>query len=141
MRFTPKTEKVCTLCKELLPIGRFAKRNDHSPGVKSACIKCNNEKRRRIYLETKKPDDQREKNLKRFFGISVEDYEQMLNNQGGVCYICKSPPKGKRLAVDHDHTTGKIRSLLCQHCNTGLGHFRDSEELLTKAINYLKENN
>lgn len=55
--------------------------------------------------------------LKRLFGITWEQYDQMLSSQGGVCALCGDPPKGKRLAVDHDHKTGKVRGLLCSFCN------------------------
>jgi hypothetical protein len=78
--------------------------------------------------------------LKRKYGITYEDYETMLANQGGGCAICgtTTPLKGKRfLNVDHDHSTGKVRGVLCQPCNTGLGKLQDSTELLQKAIAYL----
>jgi hypothetical protein len=64
----------------------------------------------------------RNKTLKRKYGITVEHYEQMLKHQNGVCKICKSlDPSGRRLAVDHCHTTGAVRGLLCPNCNTALG--------------------
>jgi len=68
----------------------------------------------------------------------MQDYEDMFVRQGGVCALCYEPCEtGKRLAVDHDHTTGRIRSLLCSGCNTGLGKFRESQELLRNAADYL----
>lgn len=57
--------------------------------------------------------------------------------QSGKCLICNEIPK--RLVVDHCHTSGKVRGLLCDHCNTGLGRFKDSPELLMAAIRYLKK--
>ena len=79
--------------------------------------------------------------LKRKFGITLEEYRQMLKAQGGRCAICNQEPKDephhRALAVDHDHTTNRIRGLLCFHCNTGLGNLRDDPELLRKAIEYL----
>ena len=77
----------------------------------------------------------------RKYGLSNGDYESMLAKQGGVCAICGEPPNPKRqhdLAVDHCHLTGTVRGLLCHKCNIGLGHFEDSEGLMTKAIDYLK---
>jgi hypothetical protein len=68
----------------------------------------------------------------------------MLQEQGGVCAICKQPPTGKwkgkystRLAVDHDHATGAVRGLLCGRCNGGLGNFSDNMETMHKAMLYL----
>lgn len=79
--------------------------------------------------------------LRRDFGISLEDYQTMLAKQGGVCAVCLKPEKTKRrLAVDHDHNTGKIRGLLCRDCNTSLGKLGDSPEILRRAAAYLENN-
>ena len=76
--------------------------------------------------------------LKYTFGISLEQYNEMLKKQGSVCAICKEKCKsGKNLAVDHCHTTGKIRGLLCSNCNRGLGLFTDDKIKLSNAIIYL----
>jgi DNA gyrase/topoisomerase IV subunit A len=77
--------------------------------------------------------------LRTKYGLTLADYNKMIKEQGGVCYICQNPPNVKALAVDHCHTTGKVRRLLCDNCNKGLGCFKDSPELLQKAINYLKK--
>jgi len=79
-------------------------------------------------------------NRQKLFGLSPSEYEQMVIAQSGVCKICGQPPSGRRtaLCVDHDHNTGQIRGLLCSLCNVGLGHFKDSPELLQKAIDYLQ---
>lgn len=63
----------------------------------------------------------------------------MYLEQGGCCAICGEPEGKDRLVVDHDHTTGKVRGLLCRTHNVGLGHFGDSTALLQAAINYLRE--
>lgn len=76
--------------------------------------------------------------LKREFGMTLGDYDDMVTTQGGRCAICKEPcPTGNRLAVDHDHDSGVVRGLLCMKCNTGLGHFDDSPRKLTEALAYL----
>lgn len=79
--------------------------------------------------------------LKCKFGITLNQYESMLALQNHRCAICGVPQSElkRRMSVDHNHETGKVRSLLCNHCNTGLGYFRDSEQILTKAIKYLYE--
>lgn len=74
----------------------------------------------------------------RVYGLSVEDYYEMVNKQSGKCYICGIIPS-RRLYVDHNHTTGKVRKLLCSHCNLMLGMVKESTETLEKAIQYLHE--
>lgn len=78
-------------------------------------------------------------------GVDAQRYQDMLHEQKGVCAICQQPErhrdglsgKAKDLAVDHDHATGAVRALLCSACNTAIGLFGDSKELLTKAVGYL----
>ena len=83
--------------------------------------------------------------LQKTFGISLEQYNQMHEAQNGVCEICGKPEtatrngKVKWLAVDHDHTTGEIRGLLCAHCNTAIGKLEDSIDVMESAIRYLKK--
>lgn len=83
------------------------------------------------------------KDLIRNFGINIEQYELMLDQQDGKCAICNSHSckSGRKFAVDHNHETGQVRALLCQNCNTALGHFQDSQELLLTAISYLQTHN
>lgn len=71
-------------------------------------------------------------------GLTVEQYDKLLLDQGGVCKICGRPPKKLRLSVDHNHQTGAIRGLLCWKCNTGIGWFREDVNALRKAADYLK---
>jgi hypothetical protein len=85
----------------------------------------------------------RQNELRRTFGITVEQYNEIFNKQNGRCAICdrhQSEFKNS-LAVDHCHETNKVRGLLCFHCNTSLGHFRDNPALLKKAIEYINESN
>lgn len=81
-------------------------------------------------------------NLKYAYGITIDQYEQMFNVQEGKCKICNKHQNELKqpLSVDHNHTTNKIRGLLCQNCNTILGHAKDNIDILQKAINYLKNN-
>ena len=73
------------------------------------------------------------------YGLSETDYDELLESQHGVCAICGTGPNGENLAVDHCHESGKVRGLLCQSCNTGLGRFRDNTDFLANAIEYLKQ--
>jgi len=81
--------------------------------------------------------EQREDNLKYAFGITLAQYNEMLESQAGGCAICEQKPTTIRLAVDHDHITGTIRGLLCVGCNTTVGKLRDSPELVEKLRRYL----
>lgn len=73
------------------------------------------------------------------YGILAEDFYTLLRDQEGGCAICGTEEcsSGKRMAVDHCHTTGKVRGILCGNCNKGLGCFLDSPDILVKAIKYL----
>lgn len=78
--------------------------------------------------------------MKKNYGLTFEGYEEMLRKQNGVCKICLSPPpkqRKKRLSVDHCHKTGRVRGLLCDSCNRGLGLFKDNPDLMLNAISYL----
>jgi Recombination endonuclease VII len=78
--------------------------------------------------------------LKNNFGMTEEEYGKLLNQQAGVCAICRRKcVSGRRLAIDHDHTTKKVRGLLCMKCNRSLGGFDDDPQLLVRAIDYLLE--
>lgn len=79
-------------------------------------------------------------NLAKRYGITVEDFFDILEAQGGCCGICERHlPKGSRNAVvDHCHKTGQVRGVLCVSCNVALGKFKDSKEGLLKAIDYLE---
>lgn len=90
------------------------------------------------------PDVYRDRELRKSFGIGLDDYNRMLKEQNGVCAICKKPEtlvnhgRVMPLPVDHCHKTGKIRGLLCAHCNHAIGKFDDDVALLESAISYLK---
>ena len=79
----------------------------------------------------------RAQQLKVKYGITEADYDRMAKVQGGVCAICKCRQRFQKLAVDHDHKTGKVRGLLCVSCNRGLGTFFDSTYRLRAAADYL----
>ena len=86
------------------------------------------------------PAHRRDLRLRRTYGITAEQYDEMFEAQGGVCAICGRPPKNMPLNVDHDHETGEVRGLLCWSCNHRvLGAVRDSIELLQRAAAYLEQ--
>lgn len=84
----------------------------------------------------------RETYLKRYYGLSEAELEAMNEAQDGKCKICGKAESGRtergRLYIDHCHTTGRVRGLLCHQCNAGLGMFKDNVEFLLAAVEYLK---
>lgn len=115
-------QKECSRCGEM----KNNKEYFRGKGSSTFCIKCE-EKR------------QREKHYKSKYGMTISDYDAVLENQNGKCAICEET-KDKLLNIDHDHTTGKIRGLLCNSCNTALGLFQDKEEVIKRACLYLGKN-
>lgn len=83
----------------------------------------------------------RKHDLSHKYDLTFERYDEMFEAQEGKCMICSVDlvPHSKQSAVDHNHTTGKVRALLCSMCNRGLGHFKDNPDLLMRASNYLKQ--
>jgi len=95
----------------------------------------------------KNPAKMRAIDVKKKYGIPIEEYVEMLVDQKGVCAICKQPETSvdhrtknlRNLAVDHNHFTGKVRGLLCSNCNRGLGFLRENIEVLKASIEYLEK--
>ena len=85
------------------------------------------------------PEKHRQFALKRLYGITQEEYDRLLLTQDGHCAICPRKPEDEKfgvLHVDHSHTTGAVRGLLCHKCNTGGGLFNDDPDLLCKAADW-----
>lgn len=150
--------RICSLCSLEKPIESFyVRRKTKEEGEirRKDCKACAKVAKDRWYLNNydrllkesrekyaREPHKYRSSTLRWRYGINKEDYEQKLEKQNGVCAICKEPRlrnKDKFLAVDHCHTTGKFRGVLCTRCNTGIGLFRDNIVNLEAAIKYLKE--
>lgn len=99
-------------------------------------------KPRKRLVSPEQKEKNRDRQYKYRYGISLEDYRNMYREQGGMCPICMKikPISGKyKMHVDHCHETNKVRGLLCSACNTNLGKFNDSIDMLERAIYYLKE--
>lgn len=89
----------------------------------------------------KNPDAKRQENYLREYGLTLEQVGAMFESQGFRCAVCKDESIAsdtKKRHVDHCHTTGKVRSILCRRCNLTLGHAKDSPELLRKLADYLE---
>lgn len=104
----------CEKCKRRWPRSHFAKNNRTVYGLSRWCRTCHRLQR---------------------YGLTCDEYDAILAQQGGVCPICDGPIKDP--AVDHDHLTGRVRGIVCKLCNTGLGALKDSPFVLARAIVYL----
>ncbi len=95
--------------------------------------------RMRNYYDAHK-EQQRMYRKTKAYGISKDKWEALFEKQNGKCPICKTElGRDRNTHVDHCHNTGRIRGLLCSHCNTGLGNFFDDKDILLQAVEYLKE--
>lgn len=115
------SKRLCYKCKNEKEITEFNKSQYDKDGYRNICRDCRNTHRTIIRKYEK-------------------IYPVLLYQQGYCCAICGKSEKdnGQRLAIDHNHATHQVRALLCRSCNTGLGAFKDDEQLLSKAIEYLK---
>ena len=112
----------------------------------NVCASCENKMRtaRRVpgeqaYTTAERAQYMRSAKLKSRYGMTVEDYDAMVVQQNGKCAVCHTPPEhGRRLCVDHCHATGKVRGLLCDPCNRGLGQLKDDPSLLRALLAYLE---
>jgi hypothetical protein len=148
--------KVCTTCSEMLPLSSFYKDPNKKDGLYSRCKDCHKaatahyaSNNRKVYSGASRKwyhaNKLKAKNLhlRRKYGISIEQYLALVDAQGNTCAVCKTPDKTRGQAsaehwcVDHNHQTGKVRGLLCHHCNRALGLLNDNVAHLTTAVQYL----
>ena len=122
-----RPEKRCPSCQTVKVRADFYKNSHAKDGMSAMCKPCWQEvtKNRRLLYR---------------YGIDEDQYAAMSAEQGGLCFICSSPPPGaKRLYVDHDHSTGKVRRLLCPACNFLAGHVEASPDRFLGVIAYLRD--
>ncbi len=148
--------KTCIKCDRDLPATKeYFYRNKYSTdGLLNYCKECrtkqqiehykkpkNKERIKQYKKEWVKSPRGRDLRLKKMYGISLQEYDAMFDSQHGVCKICGGVNKsGKRLSVDHNHLTGKVRGLLCQSCNFMVGLSQENSDILLKTALYLREN-
>lgn len=138
--------KQCKACGITRSLNSFPLSTKSYTGYHSYCLECRTEinraadKKRWSAKRAELTRQRRAAHLRREFGIGIDEYEQLLHLQGGVCKICGGIDAQKVLAVDHCHSTGSIRGLLCENCNRGLGMYKDDISLLMKAVEYLQNN-
>ena len=134
--------KTCSTCKQVKDLSEFGNLTSSKDGKSGRCAECLRASGKR-YKQTR-PDDyhlrKRESWLRLNYNITVTDYDKMVEDQGDRCGICESNDKGTNRGhwcVDHCHTSGKVRGLLCSACNKALGQLGDTKEALQKALKYL----
>lgn len=133
--------KVCSKCKKKLPLTAdyFFRNKCRKSGFSCACKKCKS-----IYVKARQQTSagrrtKRKGKLKLKFNLTLEQYDKMFEQQNGICATCgQIDITGRRLAVDHDHKTGKVRGLLCANCNLLLGRLENAPGLFSKMVKYLK---
>lgn len=153
--------KICTKCLAEKPVTSFYNRASTKDGLCPHCKECDairkakwkkdNPTKYKQYFRAYLPawrktvsgkesmrKQYRVQNLKKY-GLRPEEYDAMFVAQGKVCAICGVGTNGRAFPVDHDNETGKVRGILCDACNVGIGHLRHSEVIMKKAIKYLKE--
>lgn len=149
--------KLCKICNISKPISefRYIRKNKNGTELyKAQCHSCVNAKSlerwrnmdedsrylRGHKARNKKTFEERKNyRLKYRFGISIDDFNNMLVLQNNACYICNESIKGKEIKVDHCHKTGKLRKLLCHNCNSALGLLHDNAEIFETCARYIRE--
>jgi hypothetical protein len=163
------SEKQCWVCEAEKPLGDFYPMAGMRDGHRNECKDCLRAQHREWYRKNRdrsiayvkswqqtnaerlnayrreynaRPErrrKQRDAYYRRTFGISADDFDALVEAQGGGCAICAVvPERVASLHLDHDHVTGAIRGVLCLSCNQALGHFRDDAELLERAAAYVR---
>jgi hypothetical protein len=131
----------CSACDKDKPLGDFSKAKQTERGQRLHCRSCNSAAH--AEYARKRPRELLSQKRRSRFNLTLEEYQALLDAQGGVCAICGQPETKvqhghvRQLSIDHNHETGEIRGLLCFACNMGLGSFKDSLESLSNAIDYL----
>ena len=135
--------RVCRVCKKRKKINDFYKtgrKTDKDPNQRhTECKDCT--KARVAASHKANPDAARDRHLRRLYGITLDDWNQMLADQGNCCFICKTTePGGKhnQWSTDHCHDSNIVRALLCHHCNTTLGQYHENPLVFQSFINYIE---
>lgn len=157
--------KKCSICKLDKEENEYHKNSSKIDGLDHRCKSCRHEyiilnrpmlkiKHHEHYLKNKdrinkknkewaklNPDKSRNQKLMYAYGITLEQRNQMIKDQNGLCLICNDKLDetiSKNIHVDHDHSTGKVRGILCKQCNSLIGLSREREDILLNSINYLR---
>ena len=122
--------KICQTCKITKKATEFHVNKKHKDGLERRCKKCNMLRKDNNHYRNK-------------YGITLDDYNNLIKSQNYQCAICKTVDPGvgiNRFHVDHNHSTGVVRGLLCSNCNRALGQFKDDISILESAAEYIRNN-
>lgn len=131
--------KVCTTCGELKLLSDFYQNEHNWMGILPDCKRCttkHNYKNTSLNARFRRARSR----IVKVKNLSLTEYQELVDSQNGVCAICKMKDKHMALHIDHDHNTNEIRGLLCKRCNSGIGMFRESLNIIKEAVNYLENN-
>lgn len=144
--------KLCSNCSKEKEVINYYKSKHTKDGLYSYCKECARLKRRssrsfnperarevRYAWNKKNPTKVKESSLRCAYGMTLFEYEELNKKQNSLCAICFKTNDGKPLFVDHDHTTNKIRELLCSQCNSAIGLMKEDILILKSAITYLEK--
>lgn len=123
--------KTCSKCKIPKELSEFGKDKSKKDGHQYSCKTCY----KKFYRSN--INKEKERKLKFKYGITLSEFNEILKFQENKCIICKNLFNTNKICVDHCHKTGKVRALLCNNCNSGLGFFNDNIDFLKEAILYL----
>jgi hypothetical protein len=138
--------KKCSVCLVERPLNCFYFRKDNN-AYRASCKECFLKQQQKTHLKRKDLPEYKSKirkySLKHNYGITLEDYNALLEKQERSCAICKSKEVNrktdKNFCVDHNHKTGEVRGLLCHSCNAMLGKAKENSDTLRNAAAYLEE--
>lgn len=130
--------RTCRDCETEFPLSVFSRNRGSKLGRVWACPSCYAAQQE--CSKVKRREHNRATRRARKYGISLVEVQWLFSRQNGCCGICGAvlDPHAKETHVDHCHSTGVVRGVLCRHCNSGLGYFKDDPERLTAAIRYLR---
>jgi hypothetical protein len=146
--------KKCGRCKEEKPFSEFYKHKSRSDGLTWDCKECRKEYNKRYRHSPEYMREWRKNNplksylynIKAKHGITKKEYDKLFEESNGLCSVCRKPEQLqwkdgsiKRLALDHNHKTGKIRGLLCNGCNRALGYIHDDPDIARQLAKYLEK--
>lgn len=135
--------KYCSICEQQKPATRehWYPNRGGKDGLRSWCKLCTNKDNRAREKRSKEKWANTRKNgyLKQHYGISLEDYQKLLEIQGGKCKVCQTTDSGRKtskfLSVDHCHKTGKVRGIVCSTCNSIIGFIEKTQDIKTTLKN------
>jgi len=126
----------CTKCKQLKNPEDFHRSKNRKSGRHSWCAICSTSAQKISRVRNHSPENKKKWLLKNRYGLTPEQVQNMMENQNGLCAICQTPPK--RPCIDHCHTTGKVRGILCHYCNIRLPTV-ENKQYVESALIYLKK--